>query len=274
MNAQRFPERDIDRLFAGHDPVDGDLARLAPLVAALRREAAAATPSPERVDAIATTLASESRTDAALALHGKAKKVGARIGVRRRRVVTVSMVAAVAVVGMGGTAVAADSAAPGDPLYGIDQALERVGIGDGGTPERLREARRLADRGSTDAALGHVARALERNGEAEGASALDEAATAVAGEGSEHSQEVREAVSEMLEWMADEDGRGDEFGQGVRDRAREIRDKANSRGPENPDPETDGLDDEGDDAPGNSHGEPGNGNDRNGADRNDRKNDR
>ena len=43
------------------------------------------------------------------------------------------------IVGMTGVAVASDSAVPGDWNYGIDRALEAVGIGEGGAAERLQE---------------------------------------------------------------------------------------------------------------------------------------
>jgi hypothetical protein len=42
---------------------------------------------------------------------------------------------------MSGVAVAANRAAPGDALYGIDRALEKIGIGAGGAQERLAGAK-------------------------------------------------------------------------------------------------------------------------------------
>ena len=43
------------------------------------------------------------------------------------------------VLAFSGVAMAADGASPGDLLYGVDRALESVGIGAGGIDERLAE---------------------------------------------------------------------------------------------------------------------------------------
>ena len=58
--------------------------------------------------------------------------------------VAAAVVAAGSVTGVG---FAADGAAPGDALYGLDCAMERVGLGDGGVQERVQEAAKLAQRG-------------------------------------------------------------------------------------------------------------------------------
>ena len=53
-------------------------------------------------------------------------------------------------------AVAADRSAPGDLLYGLDRALERVGFGAGGVVERVVEAGLLVDRGRAAEAVTHL----------------------------------------------------------------------------------------------------------------------
>ncbi|HIE22204.1 MAG TPA: hypothetical protein EYP73_06355 [Acidimicrobiia bacterium] len=153
---------------------------------------------------------------------------------------------------MGEAFLAADDAAPGDALYGIDTALESIGIGDGGTAERLAEASELAANGYVSEALDHAVAALEQaratvaaggdngdvdtedsddNGEVEEAKdavqALKDAADQVQnGTAEEESQAVRDAVADMLRWMADqmdeEDFDGRSFGEGVSERARDI----------------------------------------------------
>lgn len=64
-----------------------------------------------------------------------------------------------------GLAAASQNAAPGDLLYGVDRAYERVaafvGISDSNTDERVREANKLADRGDATAALAAASTALE-----------------------------------------------------------------------------------------------------------------
>ncbi len=70
----------------------------------------------------------------------------------RRRAATVAATVALLIGGGAGAAIAANSASPGDVLYGVDQALEAVGIRDGGAQERLEEVQQLVTRG--DVALG------------------------------------------------------------------------------------------------------------------------
>ena len=171
---------------------------------------------------------------------------------RLTRKITSALAVTVLFGGLTGVALAADDAAPGDALYGIDTALESIGIGDGGTAERLAEASELAANGYVSEALDHAVAALEQaratvaaggdngdvdtedsddNGEVEEAKdavqALRDAADQVQnGTAEEESQAVRDAVADMLRWMADqmdeEDFDGRSFGEGVSERARDI----------------------------------------------------
>jgi len=127
---------------------------------------------------------------------------------------------AVLLMGLAGVAQAADAAAPGDNLYGLDRALERIGINDGGIDERLDEAQALADDGHSTEALAHLAEAMEQSSP-NAADALEAAAERF-GLHDNPSQMVRENVADMLEWIAQTDATGREFGQGVAERAREI----------------------------------------------------
>ena len=128
--------------------------------------------------------------------------------------------------GFSGVAYAADGAAPGDTLYGLDCALEHVGIGDGGLQERLTEATHLAECGQVEDGLNHAALSIaSRLGLGEGSqanAALITAANAVQTTNQGESNEIRARVAEMLRWMATTETQGEEYGQGVTERAREI----------------------------------------------------
>jgi len=219
MRNAQWSDRDLEDLFAGRGPTEGDLARLAPLFDELRREAT--PPSEESVGRMAQILAQKAKKSTAAAPARRASKAP-----WKRRLVTIGGVAALATVGIGGAAVAANGAAPGDLLYSVDQAFEAIGIGNGGTHERLDEAARLCDRGRVDQALEHAAKAIEREGDEDSARALVQAALEVQNQGAEQSVEVRTQVSEMLQWMGSEDPKGKGFGLGVSERAQEVRNTA------------------------------------------------
>jgi hypothetical protein len=247
MSKEEWSDRDLESLFAGREPTEGDLACLAPIVEAIRREAE----NPVRPEAGAIV--------PALAEAAKGSAVGAPVGHRgskpwRRRLVTIGGVAALATVGVGSAAVASDGAAPGDLLYSVDQAFEAIGIGDGGIQERLDEATKLTENGQPDQALEHAANAYRKEGNDEAARALVQAAVSVQNQGAERSAEVRAQVSEMLQWMESTDAEGRNFGQGVSERARGVEEAA-SRGKSADAPghnKDDSAGDSGDDSPGNS----------------------
>jgi len=128
--------------------------------------------------------------------------------------------------GFSGAAYAANGAAPGDALYGFDCALENVGIGDGGLQERLTEATHLAECGLVDECLSHAALAirnqagLDEDGQVN--AALIAAANAVQTANQGESAEIRNRVAEMVQWMATAQVQGEDYGQGVTERAEEI----------------------------------------------------
>lgn len=148
------------------------------------------------------------------------------------RKLTLSLAAIVLLAGMTGIALAADGAAPGDSLFGvdlhgIDLALEQVGIGDGGVAERLAEASALADNGNASEALAHAAAAIANAGADEEALAGLETAIAALSEdlpedASDNAVAVRGNVLHMLQWMFDNsdmignpDAEPGAFGKGV-----------------------------------------------------------
>ncbi len=83
----------------------------------------------------------------------------------KQRLTTMGIVIATFLSANVGLAAASQNAAPGDLLYGVDRAYERVaefvGISSGRTEERLQEATELVDRGDASAALAAGATALE-----------------------------------------------------------------------------------------------------------------
>jgi hypothetical protein len=142
-----------------------------------------------------------------------------------------------------GAALAADSAIPGDPLYGLDRAFEVVGIGAGSTEERLTEAVQLAENGKGQDALGHAILALQEDStDAEARQALQAVADQL-------SSADTSGVLALLAYIADNAGNGlgtdgREFGQGVAELAREIN------GDEAPDDASNGNTDGRPDQPG------------------------
>jgi hypothetical protein len=216
MTEKSWNESEVDALLRGSHPHDPELIELVPVVAALR--ARLETPVAEgRVSEVSSRLAVAAR------------EAHSNVPAHRRkwsRKVIITGIAAVALgTGFAGVA-AADSAAPGDPLYGVDKALENVGINDGGFAERLDEANELVDEGADDAAVALLADALDDEGDSEGKRALLDAAAKIRGNGSEQSADVHAAVAAMLTWMATTDATGKDFGQGVAERAREIHGKS------------------------------------------------
>ncbi len=102
----------------------------------------------------------------------------------------------------GGVGVVANSAAPGDPLYGVDTFMEKVGLMNGGTQERLEEAERLIIRNRVSEGLelaGNAIGAL-RDGYEPAAAALEQAALQAQTK-TQTSEQYRADATEMLRTM-------------------------------------------------------------------------
>ncbi len=225
-------DREIELLLAGTPIEGGRLSGLAPVMEMIRaqwvtapseseiahfaRIAGAEVKVPQAATAAATTL----RRPRLTSRHGLAP-----------RLATVGL-AVLLMSGTAGMALAANGAAPGDALYGLDRALERVGIGSGSTDERLDEAVVIAAQGRSDEAVGHAIEALSRHSGDSSAMALS--ALTVASENLVHTQDTGHAaatanirVSALLTYIAENIGPdrgtdGREFGQGVAQLARDI----------------------------------------------------
>lgn len=153
----------------------------------------------------------------------------------RRRIATVGTSLALALGSTAGVAVAANQAVPGDQLYGIDQAMERVGLGAGGSAERLGEALELVQRGDLAEGLQHAAENVTGvSADSNAAQALSDAAERIAAERGVASDEVRAQVAALLQYLADNAGEVD--GQVVSQLARDIGNR-----PDTPPGQTEGA---------------------------------
>jgi len=148
---------------------------------------------------------------------------------------------AITVVGAG-VAIAADGAAPGDALYGIDRALENVGIGAGGITERFDEVARLIDTNRVADALNHASEVLAdlpqeleiAQSEIEDASdALGEAAKQISEVRSDKeaytdTQVFRDHAAELVQFLSEQlaDDQEGVDGEAVAERARAFADAA------------------------------------------------
>jgi hypothetical protein len=234
MPTEQLTHIDAESVLTGIEPEDASLARLNQVLVALHRSSVG-VPSEEkmaRLAAEASALALATKPTPAQPSPERSR-VGTVVLALRERVAAVAA-ALVIVVGMTGVAVASDAAVPGDPLYGLDRALEAVGIGAGGLPERISEAQVLTGAGQVAEAIDHVAEAIAASAEGqpdeafspEAADALRAAATNVQSNEEPQSSEVRDAVATMLDQMAvfaeKPDFDATEFGRMIAETARSV----------------------------------------------------
>ncbi len=221
MDRYRTSDAEIEKLFSG-SPVGEDLSELADLFGALRVEA-----NYEYSDTAVATFVEAAVAEAAAAAPPEQIAPAAQPPRRtsmlrnlRRRAATLTVAASVVVGGTGGLAVAADGAKPGDALYGIDRALEAVGIGAGAEEERLSEAEALVAGGDVLAGLEHAAEALDADGDASAAQALNTAADRIRTTTNGSSDVTRERVAGLLAYLSE--NIGDVDGRQVAELAVEI----------------------------------------------------
>lgn len=230
MPKSTFSDSDIERLLSGNAPADEGLARLAPLVEGLRT-IHSSLPSEEEVAVFSVEAASLVRSTRPHGLvSGAAEKRVSQprrfnLGLKRR--LATFSTAGILLAGMTGIAVASNGAAPGDVLYGLDRALEAVGVANGAAVERIAEAQALFASGQVAEAVTHAAEAaedIEELGADEAVDALLETADRLRSNenGSDHAVDVRSRVAAMLEYIATTEDTGRDFGQGVADMARGI----------------------------------------------------
>lgn len=254
MPTEQLTHFDAESVLTGIEPEDASLARLNQVLMALHRPSIG-VPSEEKMTRLATEASALARATKPppATLAPERSRIGAAVVALRERVAVVAA-ALVVVVGMTGVAVASDSAVPGDPLYGLDRALEAIGIGAGGLPERISEAQELTDTGQVAEAIDHVAEAVAASNESEpdenfspeaanAADALRAAATNVESNDEPRSIEVRDAVATMLDEMAlfaeSPDFDATEFGRMIAEMARSIggSDRGGADRPDTPGPD-------------------------------------
>jgi hypothetical protein len=233
MFATTVTDEDIELLLAGSAPANQELAELAALVD-LIRAASVQVPSESQIVEVAAQAATIARSAAPSAGARPRVRSRTRVSWRWRPQVALTLGAVLVTFTFAGVAAASNSAAPGDALYAIDLALERVGIGAGDVEERLDEANALLSSGETYLALAHAAQAIDLAAEDSAeAAALEEAKAALieaaeliqAGQGTD-ALLMRENVSALLVFIHDNHQATGvdkkEFGHRVAALAREI----------------------------------------------------
>ena len=236
MSKSQISDRDIERFFSRQKPEDEVLAELMPRLHEWHARQVR-NPSNDQVKVFAveaSQIALASRPEQPTTAAATRTRSGRRLLRRLSYQLGVGLAALVLVSGMTGVAVASNEAAPGDALYGVDRALEAVGINNGGAAERIAEAQVLLSRGQPADAVEHAIEALEvTEGDSENlqsAQVLRDVAEKLRAKdnGSENSQDVHERVAAMLELIADAKGsdgpNGNAFGHEVSKIARGIID--------------------------------------------------
>ncbi|MGH8946760.1 MAG: hypothetical protein ACRDVL_11520 [Acidimicrobiia bacterium] len=230
MGPLAISDSDVERILRGQAPHGPGLSRLVTVIDELRAQAkprlrptlvarhVAMAAEAVRENLAAAAAAEQPSPTASLArspVKAPRWKLIPRFGV--------SLATFALLIGMSGVAVAADAAAPGDTLHGIDLALEKIGIGAGGSEERIAEAKDLATAGLPVEALDHVSTAFG-NEQSEASKALKEASRRIKNKNTETGLAMteREEVAAILEWMATADLKGQDFGQGLAERAQEL----------------------------------------------------
>ena len=205
----------VERLLCGAVPEGESLGSLPSVVEALRR---VGEPAPTEIEV--------QRFAAEAAGLVPAKPVRRPTAHRRSRLSLRLAGAAAALVVMlsafGGLAYAANGAVPGDTLYGLDLALEKVRVGDGGLEERLTEASRLVERGRAQEGLNLAGDSIA--GSAAGdqdllasAEALHAAADSAAGNQGLQSPEDRALVASRLRSIASAELNAKDLGLAVQE---------------------------------------------------------
>lgn len=144
-----FVDQDVERLISGESPGDPKMAELAPFMDALRsyRTVVPSIDAPEHLVAqAAESVRSRQRSHLDLVPLRAEPRPDRRPSWLATRAAA-AVAAFVLLIGVSAVAFAANVSIPGDALYGLDRALEAVGIGDGSVDERLVEADTLVAEG-------------------------------------------------------------------------------------------------------------------------------
>lgn len=235
MLGSRISDHDVERLLCGEMPENRALKPLAPMLIAFH-DITWPAPTEEAVARFASEAAPIARSatgGAMLKPSPPARRSRFLIPAIQRGLAT-GLAGVLLLSGLAGVAIASDESAPGDLLYGLDRAVESIGVGAGGASERISEAWALFDRGQVAEAVSHASEAVDVVASADpddpaaqpaietpnAADALRSAAGRVgAGIDDGTSLEMKAAVAAMLSEMAamleDTDLEGKDFGQNV-----------------------------------------------------------
>jgi hypothetical protein len=202
MQATRREDREFEFLLTRTGNVSDDFADLAAFVSVMSSD----HEPPRDVSHMATSLAAAARATGHTTSRGL------------KRLVTVGLVGAL-LMAMSGIALAANNATPGHALYGVDKALEAIGVGDGGVEERLAEFDFLVANGSDEQAFVFLAEYIDSANDREAVKAqshLELAAT----KSNPNAQAAQEKVAALAEFIEANKGKGvgvdgRDFGQGV-----------------------------------------------------------
>ncbi len=218
MNPLAISDADIERILRGRAPEGPGLSRLVSVIDELRAQCDA----PLRPEVIARHVAMAAEAARAAVPSETAPSPVTRAP--RWRLIPrlgTALAAFALLLGMTGVSVASDAAAPGDPLHGIDLALERIGVGAGGAAERIAEGEALAISGMPVEALDHVSSALGENSQA--STALKDAAERLRVEDPNVDLARADAdVAAILAWMSTTNLEGRDFGQSVAERVKAL----------------------------------------------------
>ncbi len=221
MKRNRTTNVEIENLFSGSPNLSGDLKDVNDFLDAVRVESSEqlSDDTVSRFVAVACAASAEAPTAAPVRPQLRS---GSLLRTLRRRVTTVTVAATVVLGGTSGLALAADDAKPGDALYGIDRALETVGIGAGALEERLFEAEALVAANDVSRGLDHATQALESQGDGNqlATTALIEAAQRVQTADDGSAAANQEGVAGLLAYLSENVGNVD--GQAVAELASQI----------------------------------------------------
>lgn len=216
-----FIDRDIERLLNGQEPHNFDLGPLKSFVmsaASLSRCEVPAQFIADHAAVAAATVAISQKPVVAATTPQSIRSMGSRMWNR-----FATGVAGIAILtGLTGVAVASNAAIPGDWNYAIDQALEGIGIGAGGSAERLDELAEMNQDGDPQEVLEITSGVLLTGGQSRASEALRAAAERVEikDKGSDNAQAINLQLAELLRYLADNQGKID--GQSVAEMAGEI----------------------------------------------------
>lgn len=159
-----FVDQDVERLISGESPRDPELASLTHWIEALRsyRTVVPSIGAPEQ---LVVTAAAAVRSGQKAHLDLVPVRTDVRPDRRPSWLATraaAALATFILLIGVSAVAFAAHVSIPGDALYGLDRALEALGIGDGSITERLVEADTLVAGGDDLGAFALLGEIIER----------------------------------------------------------------------------------------------------------------